>query len=169
MLSQLPGRVAILPLEARKPWVFHTGEGAATDPAFSPNGRWIAYVSNESGRSEAYVRPYPGPGAAIQVSTSGGDAPMWARSGRELFFQQGNAMMAVDVAEGRDKLSVGAPKRLFAGYYGFGGVRAGYDVAIDAQKFLMVKLPGVPDNPSRFTVVFDWPDEISARFLQDRR
>jgi serine/threonine-protein kinase len=169
VLSQLPGRVAILPLEARKPWVFQTGEGVATDPALSPNGRWIAYTSNESGRNEVYVRPYPGPGPAIAVSTSGGDAPMWGRSGREVFFQQGDAMMAVDVAEGRDKLSVGTPKRLFAGYYGFGGVRAGYDVAIDAQKFLMVKLPGVPDNPSRFTVVFNWPDEIDARFLQDRR
>ena len=94
---------------------------------------------------------------------------MWARSGRELFYLQGNAMMAVDVAESRDKISVGTPKRLFAGNYGFGGVSAGYDVAIDAQRFLMVKISGVPDNSSRSTVVIDWPDEIDARFLQERR
>jgi serine/threonine-protein kinase len=170
LLSQLPGRVAVLPLEApRKPWVFQTGEGGVIAPAFSPDGRWIAYMSNESGRNEVYVRPYPGPGAAIPVSTSGGDAPKWARSGRELFYLQGNAMMAVDVAESHDKLSVGTPKRLFAGNYGFGGVNAGYDVSIDAQRFLMVKISGAPDNPSRFTVVIDWPDEIDTRFLQERR
>jgi eukaryotic-like serine/threonine-protein kinase len=116
-----------------------------------------------------YVRPYPGPGPAIQVSTSGGDAPMWARSGRELFYQQGDAMMAVEVAESRDKFTVGTPKRLFAGNYSVGGVRAGYDVAIDAQRFLMVKISGAPDNSSRFTVVLNWPDEIDARFLQERR
>ena len=170
LLSQLPGRVSALPLEApRKPSVFQTGQGVASDAAFSPTGRWIAYISNESGRSEVYVRPYPGPGATIPVSTSGGDAPMWARSGRELFYLQGDAMMAVDVAENRDKLSVGTPKRLFAGNYGVGGVRAAYDVAIDAQRFLMVKISGIQDDSSRFTVVINWPDEIDARFLQDRR
>ena len=170
LLSQLPGRVAVLPLETpRTTWVFQIGEGIGGDPAFSPDGRWIAYISNESGRNEVYVRPYPGPGAAIQVSTSGGDAPMWARSGRELFYQQGDAIMAVSIGDSRNTLSVGSPKRLFAGNYGFGGVRSGYDVDTDAQRFLMVKIPGVPDDSSRFTVVTNWSDEIGARFLQDRR
>ena len=170
LLSQLPGRVAVLPLEApRNPWVFQIGQGIGGDPAFSPDGRWIAYNSNESGRNEVYVRPYPGPGAAIQVSTAGGDAPMWARSGRELFYQQGDATMAVNVGESRDTLSVGSAKRLFAGNYGFGGVRAGYDVDIDAQRLLMVKIPGVPENSSRFTVVTNWTDEIAAALSPGRR
>ena len=65
---------------------------------FSPDGRWVAYLSNESGRPEVFVRPYPGPGGKWQISTDGGDEPCWSRSGRELFYWQGdNKMMVVDV------------------------------------------------------------------------
>ena len=69
-------------------------ESAAT---FSPDGAWIAYVSNESGRNEVYVQPYPGPGGKRQISIDGGTSPTWAWSGRELFFRSGDAMMSVGV------------------------------------------------------------------------
>ena len=65
---------------------------------FSPDGHWLAYVSDESGRHEIYVQPYPGPGGKWQISTEGGTEPVWNRNGRELFFRSGNKMMAVEVA-----------------------------------------------------------------------
>ena len=58
-------------------------------PEFSPDGRWLAYVSNESGRHEVYVQPYPGPGERHLISTNGGEQPAWSRNGRELFYVQG--------------------------------------------------------------------------------
>ena len=64
---------------------------------FSPDGHWLAYVSNESGRPEVYVQPFPGPGGKWQISTEGGTEPAWNRNGKELFYRSGNKMMALDV------------------------------------------------------------------------
>jgi Tol biopolymer transport system component len=64
---------------------------------FSPDGRWLAYVSDESGRNEIYVQPYPGTGGKWQLSTNGGTEAVWNRNGRELFYRSGNAMMAVEI------------------------------------------------------------------------
>ena len=66
-------------------------------PMFSPDGRWLAYTSNESGRDEVYVLSYPGPGGKRQISNQGGSQPLWARDGRELFYRNGNRFMAVSV------------------------------------------------------------------------
>ena len=68
---------------------------------FSPDGRWVAYVSDESGRAEVYVRPFPGPGTRSQVSIDGGTAPVWSRDGRELFFAKGDTLFATAVSLGR--------------------------------------------------------------------
>src|ERR1019366_3082333 len=66
-------------------------------PTFSPDGRWLTYQSSESGRLEVYVRPYPGPGEKLQISSEGGYEPVWARNGREIFYRNGNKMMAAAV------------------------------------------------------------------------
>jgi Tol biopolymer transport system component len=71
-------------------------------PAVSPDGRWVAYVSNESGVSEVYVRPLEGMGTRRQVSRQGGDSPAWARSGRELFFTSGDSLYTAALAIGDD-------------------------------------------------------------------
>ena len=83
-------------------------------PKFSPDGRWLAYVSDESGRYEIYVQPYPGPGGKLQISTEGGTEPVWNRSGRELFYRNGDKMMAVDIATQPD-FAAGKPRMLFEG------------------------------------------------------
>ena len=67
-------------------------------PAFSPDGAWLAYVSDESGRSEVYVQPFPGPGAKYPVSTDGGTEPVWAPGGRELFLRNGDEMLVVEIS-----------------------------------------------------------------------
>ena len=86
----------------RQPRLFLASPANEGTPAFSPNGRWLAYTSDESGRSEIYVRPFPGPGGKWQVSTDGGTEPVWARSGRELFFRSGDRMMAAPIAGDRE-------------------------------------------------------------------
>ncbi len=107
---------------------------------FSPDGRWVAYVSDESGRNEVYVLPFPGPGGKRQISTEGGGYPQWARDGRELFYLNDLQMMAVDI-ETEPGFTAGTPRLLFEG--GFvsraGGPYPVYDVSADGQRFLMVQ------------------------------
>ena len=82
---------------------------------FSPDGRWLAYYSTESGPRQVYGRPYPGPGGRQLVSIEGGDQPVWSRDGRELFFRNGDRLMVVDVEAG-STFSVGTPHVLFEGF-----------------------------------------------------
>lgn len=83
-------------------------------PQFSPDGRWVAYMSSESGRNEVYVQPYPGPGGEMD-DLEGGAVPLWARSGREIFFRNGdNKMMSVAV-ETQPSFKASTPRMLFQG------------------------------------------------------
>ncbi|MGH9255186.1 MAG: protein kinase domain-containing protein [Vicinamibacterales bacterium] len=137
------------------------GEGAVM---FSPDGRWLAYASNESGRSEIYIQAYPGPGGKLQVSTEGGTEPMWNRNGRELFYRDGNRMMAVSITS-QPTLSVGKPIMLFEGQYESTQVtNANYDVSPDGQQFLMLKASAaLEDAPTQINVVVNWFEELKRR------
>jgi serine/threonine-protein kinase len=111
----------------------HEGEGI-----FSPDGRWVAYVSDESGRRDVYVRAYPGPGALVQVSRDGGRGPVWSPDGRTLYFGQGRRMMAAAFdGEGPEPV-VEAPKELFRGSYVRWG-RTRYDLMPDGESFVVVQ------------------------------
>jgi eukaryotic-like serine/threonine-protein kinase len=134
-------------------------EGA---PAFSPDGRWLAYISNESGRYEVYVQPYPGPGGKWQISTEGGTEPKWNPSGRELFYRSGEKMMAVDIAA-QSGFAAGKPRMLFEGQYELSPVQSdNYDVSSDGQRFLMLK-PTVQAAPTQINVVLNWFEELKRR------
>jgi serine/threonine-protein kinase len=125
---------------------------------FSPDGRWLAYVSDESGQMQVYVRSYPGLDRRWPVSTEGGTSPMWKGNGRELFYRNGNKMMAVEVTPGLE-LSLSAPRLLFEQPYAYGQTITlpNYDVRADGQRFLMVKEePG----SGRLEVVLNWFDEL---------
>jgi serine/threonine-protein kinase len=111
------------------------GESA---PAVSPDGKWLAYQSDETGRMEVYVRPYPGPGGKVSVSLHGGTEPVWAHSGRELFFRSGDSVMAAAVTAS-PAFAVAARRALFADSYLNGGTFREYDVAPDDQHFIMVR------------------------------
>jgi eukaryotic-like serine/threonine-protein kinase len=136
-------------------------EGA---PVFSPDGRWLAYASDETGRYEIYVSAFPGPGGKFQISTEGGTEPAWNRNGRELFFRSGDKMMAVDVAT-QGTFSAGKPKMLFQGLYQPNPtMNANYDVTPDGQRFLMVKPTSVQESaPTQINVVFNWFEELKRR------
>ncbi len=132
--------------------------------AFSPDGRWIAYDSNESGQREVYVQPFPGPGGKWQVSTERGTQPVWARTGREIFFRSGDKMMAVDV-ETEPSFRLSKPKMLFEGRYE-GATRwfgyANYDVTPDGQRFFMIRNEEEP-APTRIRVVRNWAEQLKAK------
>ena len=111
-------------------------EGA---PRFSPDGRWLAYISDESGRNEIYVQPYPGPGGKSQISTDGGTEPVWNPNGRELFYRSGDKMMAVEIAT-QPGFAAGKARMLFEGQYvPTPATFPNYDVSPDGQRFLMLK------------------------------
>jgi hypothetical protein len=109
-----------------------------TAPALSPDGQWLAYQSDEAGRMEVYVRPYPGPGARVSVSVRGGTEPAWSRDGRELFYRSADSMMVAAVTL-RPTFTVTGRRVLFTGTYLLGGPFREYDVAPDGQRFLMVQ------------------------------
>jgi Tol biopolymer transport system component len=131
---------------------------------FSPDGHFLAYTSDESGRNEVYVQLYPGPGGKWQLSTDGGIEPKWNRNGRELFYRNGNAVMAVDITT-QHGFAAGTPQKLFEGPYvptsrGF----PNYDVSSDGQQFLMVKASDEPPmTPTQINVVLNWSEELKQR------
>jgi serine/threonine-protein kinase len=135
---------------------------AESTPEISPDGRWLAYVSDESGRSEIYLRSFRNPGGQIAISKDGAVDPRWSRDGRELFFRSGDKMMAVSITPGASP-APGAPRVLFEGHYQVGDTSTGsYDVAPDGR-FLMIQ-PTVPEqNATTFNVVLGWFADVAAR------
>jgi Tol biopolymer transport system component len=136
-----------------------TGPAFEGGPQFSPDGRWMAYVSNESGQFQVYLRPYPGPDRRWQVSTDGGTSPLWNRSGRELFYRNGNKMMAVFVSTAPD-VTLATPRIIFEQPYAYGSTIAltNYDVSADGQRFLMVKRES---GVAYLNVVLNWFSELA--------
>ncbi len=129
-------------------------------PAFSPDGRWLAYISDESGQFEVYVRPYPGPGSKFPISIQGGVAPVWARDGGELFYRSGDKMMAVTVEAGSE-FRAGKPEVVFEGRYVPGnGIRPNYDISPDGQRFVMVRSTQEGASPAQINVVLNWFEEL---------
>jgi Tol biopolymer transport system component len=161
-METLPVRdLFVLSLKDRKAQPFDTGEVGASAPCFSPDGRWIAYTSNESGRTEVYVRPYPGPGGKWQISTDGGNEPLWNPKGRELFYRSGQKMMAVDYTE-RPEFAAGKPKMLFEGpYVPSPRSLSDYDVSPDGERFLMLK--GAEQRPGEISVVLNWTEALKQK------
>jgi serine/threonine protein kinase/Tol biopolymer transport system component len=136
-------------------------EYAEQFPEVSPDGRWLAYSSDESGEHQVYVRPFPDVGAGRwQVSTDGGIFPRWSSDGQELFYISGDAMMAVAVEAGTS-FTPGNPEMLFEGPYlnapGAGGRT--YDVDRNSERFLMIK-PLDAATSTRVIIVQNWFEEL---------
>jgi Tol biopolymer transport system component len=141
------------------------GEGSAK---FSPDGRWIAYASDESGDAQVYVQPFSGPGPKVQISRDGGFDPVWRRSGGELYYRTGGKMMVVSIRTS-PRLEVSPPKELWKDTYsdgvasscGMPGVSSSnYDVTADGQRFLMVRDDDANVAATRVVVVLNWVQEL---------
>ncbi|MEP7176249.1 MAG: protein kinase [Gemmatimonadales bacterium] len=141
-----------------------TGPATEIEPAVSPDGRWLAYASNESGQAEVYVRPFPDAGSARwQVSVAGGRDPVWSHSGKELFYwSTAGKMMSVGIRSGAT-FGFDQPRALFStAAYVPAGAMPSYDVSPDDRRFVMLRETSANER-SEFIVVQNWTQELRAR------
>jgi Tol biopolymer transport system component len=139
----------------RKPLPLVKTQFAELWATLSPDGKYVAYQSNESGgRAEIYVQEFPEPRNKWQVSTEGGTEPFWRRDGRELFYRNGNRLMAVPVQRG-DTFTAGTPAQLFQTRFAAVLARTRYRPAPDGQRFLVLA-PVARDAEQPAAVVLNW-------------
>jgi hypothetical protein len=166
-ISLLPAPVGGVKSKPRPLLEAAPGE-AHGDARVSPDGRWIAYASNESGRYEVYVRPFPALSAKVPISNVGGENPHWTGNGRELIYRDPveGQLMAVDV-QATPEFRAGRPRPLFA----LGSVSdisvsdilalyRGWDVAADGKRFLVISAPGSAENGVKLQAVVNWFEEL---------
>jgi hypothetical protein len=131
-------------------------------PTFSPDGRWIAYVSDKSGHAEIYMRPVQGAGEEWAISTGGGNEPVWARNAPFLFYRHDDTMMVVDVVTA-PTVAAGKPRRLFEKRYQRSpAFWPNYDVTADGKRLLMIKR-AEQSAPTYINVVLNWTEELKQR------
>ena len=152
------GELWVLPLFGdRKPFPLQQKPFRAELGRFSPDGRWVAYTSNESGRAEVYVTPFPGPGGRWRVSTAGGTGPTWRRDGREFFYLAPDGKLMAATVNGRGStFEIGAAQALFeTTLRSTVGALKLYDASADGQQFLINTIVDDPRAAS-LTLVVNW-------------
>jgi serine/threonine-protein kinase len=126
-------------------------------PRLSPNGRWLAYTSDETGDFQTFVRAFPGPGGKWQVSNTGGTRPVWSPDGSELFYRNQASLYSVAVDNSSTSFKSGRPEMIFDDL----GPPTGYDYDVfDANRFLFLETVGDGNASSGVTVVVNWFDEL---------
>ncbi|MEE8162164.1 MAG: protein kinase, partial [Acidobacteriota bacterium] len=154
--------IMMLPMEGdREPQPFITSPSMEISPNFSPDGKWLAYVSIEPGPNHVYVSPYPNPDVKYLVSEEeGGEEPVWSPDGTELFYRSGSRMMVVPV-QTDPTFRAGRPEILFEGRYVTSRIMRSipyYDISPDGQRFLMIK--AVEGSTGQINVVLNWFEEL---------
>jgi serine/threonine-protein kinase len=164
-IDQFGGRdLWVLPAEGRPAPLLST-RASERGARFSPDGRWIVYVSNESGRDEVYLQPYPGPGGKVAVSVNGGSEPVWSPAGNELFYREKDRLIAVSVRIA-PTIEIGVPRTLFEGDYAHdpGPNTPNYDVFPDGRRFVMMRpqraTPSDQAALPRIILVQNWLEEL---------
>ncbi|MGH9578874.1 MAG: TolB family protein [Terriglobales bacterium] len=165
--SESRGDIWLLPFTGdRKPRPFLQTPFDEIDPKISPDGRWIAYTSDESGRYEVYVQSLEGSGGKYQISSEGGFGALWSRNGRELFYRKDNKVMAVAVTT-HPGFAASSPRALFEGTYSVHPRQEGtWDVTPDGQRFLMLRPSGGEAVQSQLRVVLNFFTELRQRASQ---
>jgi serine/threonine-protein kinase len=144
-----------------EPTPFQRTDHDESAPAFAPDGKWLAYVSDESGRSAVWVQPFPGPGPKWLVSLEGGTEPAWSRSGAELYYRRGNQLIAVPVTAGTE-FSWGKSQVVFDSRYETLEGARNYDASPDGKSFVVVRSEGAA-GAEQFNVVLNWFTELRSR------
>ncbi len=142
----------VRPEDGGSPQPLLQGRHHERQPELSPDGRWLAYTSDESGRDEIYVQPFPTLGRKWSISTGGGARPRWTREGRELVYRNGRQLLAVEIATSAE-FRPGKPRVLFE------RDTAGFDVTSDGERFLMIRYVEPPEL-AELAVVFNWHEEL---------
>jgi eukaryotic-like serine/threonine-protein kinase len=155
--------IVLLDVRTGRVTPFLNSKFSETHPEFSPDGRWIAYSSDHSGRKEVYVEPFPRSGGRWQISTDGGLEPLWSRNGKQLFyrFRFSGKVWAVDLQIGAS-FSAGKPRLLFdKPGFGGGSVCRNWDISLDSQRFLMVKLDAkMAPAITEMALVLNWFEQL---------
>jgi hypothetical protein len=151
--------VWVLPFAGdRKPYPFLQTPFDERRAQFAPDGRWIAYQSNESGRHEVYVAPFPGPGGKRRVSPTGGGSPRWRRDGNELFYVGPDGkLMAATVQSRGSEFEVGDVRALFSPRIRDQTNGIPYDVTPDGQRFLVNTFVESTRTPTSIELIVNWP------------
>lgn len=123
---------------------------------FSPDGRWLAYSSGESGRQEVHVRPFPGPGGTWQISTRGGMNPTWSRTKHELFYAADGQIMVVDYAVDGDSFRAGKPRLLSDQRHQTRGPNRTFDLHPDGERFVLAPAAPATNGPKLDRAVFQF-------------
>jgi serine/threonine-protein kinase len=145
-----------------KPSIFVGTDADESAATLSSDGKLLSYVSDETGRPEVYVKPFPGPGERIAISADGGVEPRWSQDGHELYYRNGDRMMVVKVLRSVP-FEAARPAVLFEGQFemkGYGGASANYDVARDGR-FIMVRQKN-PVRPTTIRIVLNWPEALAT-------
>jgi Tol biopolymer transport system component len=145
----------------QKPFPVARTEHGERAGRFSPDVRWVAYDSTESGTREIWVQPFPPTGSRWQVSTTGGTSPRWSGDGKELFYVAADGMLTAVAVEGGSTFRWGAPQRLFQTIFR-SGVYAFYAPSHDGKRFLINVPPG-PEEVTPITVVMNWTALLQKR------
>ena len=148
-------RIWVLPLGNRQPFRFTKSDFNENEPRFSPNGRWVAYSSNETGRPEIYVRPFPATDSKSSVSSGGGVSPQWREDGRELFYvAEDGRLMSVQVNTDVSAFEAGVPEGLFPTRIRFGANYRFYAATANGQRFFINE--PISDSAPPITVILNW-------------
>jgi eukaryotic-like serine/threonine-protein kinase len=165
-----PNAIWVLPMEGdQQPRIFAESSFSLNHPEFSPDGRWIAYTSNETGNPAVYVQPYPGPGEKIRLSTATGTEPIWSKAGRELLYRTvvGDKQVVMSVAVSSSspfRAEQARPVFTAANLYSSTAPVRGWDVSADGKRFLMAKVMPSSDKPvTTMHVVLNWTQELKRR------
>ena len=162
----------ILFREMRQLYLLHVTDGktrrwlqtpfSESDGRFSPDGKWLAYASDQSGKEEVLVRPFPGPGAPVPVSSGGGHDPAWSRDGNEVFYRNGPKILSARVVPGTT-LRVDAPQVLFEYEpYGSSAGERTYDVAPDGRFVMIENEPTDHTTQASIVVIRNWQETLGA-------
>ena len=157
--SRTPRSVFAVALGAKTKSVPLLSGGYIQQPRLSPDGHWLAYQSNTSGKYEIYVRPFPDSGGRVQVSAGGGTEPLWARSGHALYYRTPDGVVAVSVTTGAS-FAISERKLVLAGDFLLNPSHQNYDVSPDGQDFLMLRHSG---DEIQTIVVLNWVRELIAK------
>ena len=136
-----------------------TSEFEELMPRMSPDGKWIAYISDESGSNEVYVRGFPGPSGKVRVSIDGGSEPVWSPDGGKIYYRRARDLI-VAMVQTRPAFSVVDHKKVFEGTYMTSAIHANYDLSPDGKRLLMVTRAG---TDAQVIIVQNWAKEARAR------
>ena len=166
--------VGVVPLDSGKAQALLTGSYDESDGTISPDGRWLAYTSAESGQPEVYVRSFPAGGGRWQISDGGGSFPRWNRNGRELFYRSSRGIMSAVVEASGAGLRTERPRKVLEGAFrgGVAGLTiaghtmADYDVAPDGNRFIMFPAAATAAEQRTGVVTFvtNWFDDLKRAF-----